>query len=178
MSSLPLHLLLLTVAGWMTRDSQRVTHYLLAENAVLGEQLRGRRVCYTDAQRRRLAIAAKQLGRNALRQLDTLVTPDTLLRWYRRLIARKYNGTARRGSSQPQRPDDVVELALRMAHDNPTWGYTRIRGALFNLGHEIGRNTIRRILLEAGRRSRSRPTRANPLRLPPTSASLARSSRA
>lgn len=81
MSSLPLQFLLLTVAGWMTRDHLRVTEYLLAENAVLREQLRGRRIRYTDAQRRRLATAAKKLGRKALRQLDTLVTPDTLLRW-------------------------------------------------------------------------------------------------
>jgi hypothetical protein len=99
MSSLPLQLLLLTIAGWMTRDGQRVTQYLLAENAVLREQLRGRRLRYTDAQRRRLATAAKQLGRKALRQLDTLVTPDTLLCWYRRLVAAKYDGSARRGSS-------------------------------------------------------------------------------
>jgi hypothetical protein len=66
---------LLTIAGWMTRDHQRVTEYLLAENAVLREQLRGRRIIYTDGQRRRLATAAKKLGRKALRQLDTLATP-------------------------------------------------------------------------------------------------------
>jgi len=150
MSSLPLQFLLLTIAGWMTRDQQRVTEYLLAENAILREQLRGRRIRYTDAQRRRLAEAAKRLGRKALRELDPLVTPDTLLRWYRRLVARKYDGTARRGSSRPRRTDDIVELVLRMAKENPSWGYTRIRGALHNLGHDVGRNTIKRILLEAG----------------------------
>jgi putative transposase len=147
MSSVPLQFLLLTVAGWMTRDHQRVTEYLLAENTVLREQLRGRRICYTDAQRRRLATAAKKLGRKALSQLDTLVTPDTLLRWYRRLVAKKYDGTNSRGT---RRPPDIVALVLRMAKENATWGYTRIRGALFNLGHELGRNTIKRILLEAG----------------------------
>jgi hypothetical protein len=109
MPSLPLQVLLLTVAGWMTRDSQRVTHYLLAENAVLREQLRGRRVCYTDAQRRRLATAPKKLGRKVLRQLDTLVTPDTLLRWYRRLVAAKYD-RVRDGRKQPDAA--VVELVL------------------------------------------------------------------
>jgi transposase InsO family protein len=150
MSSLPLQFLLLTVAGWMTRDHQKVTQYLVAENAVLREQLRGQRLRYTDAQRRRLAIAAKKLGRKALRQLDTLVTPDTLLRWYRRLVAEKYDGTRGRGPNQTRRSVDVVELVLRMARENSTWGYTRIRGALHNLGHDIGRNTIKRILLEAG----------------------------
>jgi hypothetical protein len=80
MSCLPLHFLLLTFAGWMTRDQRAVTEHLLAENAVLRQQLRGRRIRYTDVQRRRLAIAAKTLGREALAKIDTLVTPDTLLR--------------------------------------------------------------------------------------------------
>jgi transposase InsO family protein len=150
MPSLPLQFLLLTIAGWMTRDHQRVTEYLLAENAVLREQLRGRRIIYTDGQRRRLATAAKKLGRKALRKLDTLVTPDTLMHWYCRLVANKYDGTTGRGTSRPRRTPDIVELVLRMAKENATWGYTRLRGALFNLGHEVGRNTIKRILLEAG----------------------------
>jgi putative transposase len=108
----------------MTRDHQRVTEYLLAENALLREQLRGRRLKYTDGQRRRLATAAKKLGRKALRKLDTLVTPDTLMRWYRRVVARNYDSSARRSSSQPRRPTDIVELVLRMAKENATWGYT------------------------------------------------------
>jgi hypothetical protein len=152
MTSLPLQFLLLTMAGWMTRDQQRVTEYLRAENAVLREQLRGRRIIYTDGQRRR------KLGRKALKQLDTLVTPDTLMRRYRRLVAAKYDSSARRGVARPRGAPDIVELVLRMAKENATWRYTRIRGALFNVGHEIGRNTprsksrgtIKRILLEAG----------------------------
>jgi hypothetical protein len=88
MSTLPLQFLLLTFAGWMSRDHERVIAYLLAENAVLREHLRDRELCFSDPQRRRLACAAKKLGRKALAKLDTLVTPDTLLRWYRRLVAR------------------------------------------------------------------------------------------
>jgi hypothetical protein len=64
----------------MSRDQQHITEYQLAQNTVLREQLRGHRICYTDAQRRRLAVAAKKLGRKALAKIDTLVTPDTLLR--------------------------------------------------------------------------------------------------
>jgi putative transposase len=150
MSSLPLQFLLLTLAGWMTRDQHRVTEYLLAENAVLRQQLVGRRIRYTNAQRRRLGTAAEKLGRKALSKIDTLVTPQTLLRWYRRLVAQKYDGTARRGPNKPRRTAYVVELVLRMARENTGWGYTRIRGALANLGHDIGRNTIKRILFEAG----------------------------
>ena len=122
MSSLPLQFLLLTIAGWMTRDQQRVTEYLLAENAVLREQLRGRRIRYTDAQRRRLAEAAKRLGRKALRELDPLVTPDTLLRWYRSLVARKYDGTARRGSGRPRRTDDIRRARAAHGEGKPELG--------------------------------------------------------
>ena len=103
MSSLPLQFLLLTVAGWMTRDQRRVTEYLLAENKVLRQQLRGQRIRYTDAQRRRLALAAMKLGRRALLRIDTLVTPDTLLRWYRRLVAKKYDSSGC-GRSEPSTP--------------------------------------------------------------------------
>jgi putative transposase len=73
-----------------------------------------------------------------------------LLRWYRRLIARKYDGSKRRAVGRPRTAAEIEALILQMAHQNPTWGYTRIRGALYNLGHEIGRNTIKRILLEDG----------------------------
>jgi transposase InsO family protein len=150
MSTMPLRFLLLAVAGWMTRDQRLVTEYLLAENVVLREKLRGRRIRFTDAQRRRLATAAKKLGRKGVSTIDTLVTPDTLLGWYRRLVAKKYDGSTRRRSARPRQTMDIVELVLRMARENRGWGYTRIRGALNNLGHDIGRNTIKRILLEAG----------------------------
>jgi putative transposase len=146
MSCAPLHFLLLTVAGWMTRNQRLVTEYLLAENAMLRQQLRGRRIL----QRRRLAIAAKKFGRRALSKIDTLVTPQTLLRWYRVLVSQKYDGSNLRGHACPRRGLDIVELVLRMARENTGWGYTRIRGALSNLGHDVGRNTIKRILLEAG----------------------------
>jgi putative transposase len=73
-----------------------------------------------------------------------------LLRWYRRLIARKYDGSKSRTVGRPKTVAEIEQLILQMARQNRTWDYTRIRGALFNLGHEIGRNTIKRILLENG----------------------------
>jgi putative transposase len=79
-----------------------------------------------------------------------LLTPDTLLRWYRRLIARKYDGSRNRTVGRPKTAVEIEELVLQMARQNSTWGYTRIRGALYNLGHDIGRNTIKRILLDNG----------------------------
>ena len=75
-----------------------------------------------------------------------IVTPDTILRWYRQLIAKKYDGRARRRCGRPLTPQVIAELVVRMAVENPRWGYTRIRGALANLDHEIGQNTVKRIL--------------------------------
>jgi uncharacterized membrane protein YgcG len=77
---LPLRLLLLTLAGWVNRHQQHVIDYLVEENRVLREQLRGRRVWLTHDQRRRLAAKGQRLGRQALSQVATIVTPDTILR--------------------------------------------------------------------------------------------------
>ncbi|HEY0483875.1 MAG TPA: hypothetical protein VGD37_40425 [Kofleriaceae bacterium] len=137
-------------AGWMNRHQAEVVAYLQEENRVLREQLGGRRLRFTDAQRRGLAAKGRLLGRRALEQLAGLVTPDTILRWYRELIAKKYNGTAERQGGRPGTATSLQRLVVQFATENPSWGYTRIRGALRNLGHELGRNTIKRILLEYG----------------------------
>ncbi len=150
MNTLHLQFLILILSGWVNRSQQDVIEYLQAENRVLREQLGDGRLLFTDGQRRRLAAKAKTIGRKGLFGIDTLVTPDTLLRWYRRLIARKYDGSRARKPGRPSTTAQIAELVIRMARDNPRWGYTRIRGALHNLGHEIGRNTIKRILLENG----------------------------
>jgi putative transposase len=149
-NALMLHFFVFTVAGWISSGQQDLIDYLREENRVLREQLRGRRLQLTDDQRRRLAIRAKVLGRAALQGLTSIVTPDTLLAWYRKVVAAKYNGAPYRGPGRPRTASTIAELAVRMAMENPTWGYTRIRGALANLGHEVGRNTIKRILKNAG----------------------------
>ncbi len=150
MNTLQLQFLISILAGWLNRGQQDIIEYLQEENRVLREQLGGERVLFTDVQRRRLAAKAKKIGRKGLFGISTLVSPDTLLRWYRRLIAKKYDGSQARGAGRPKTAAEIEQLILRMARDNPRWGYTRIRGALRNLGHEIGRNTIKRILLENG----------------------------
>jgi putative transposase len=150
MNALPLQFLMLVFAGWVNRHQQDVIDYLQEENRALREQLGGKRLRFTDQQRRRLAAKARRVGRRRLFQIETLVTPDTLLRWHRQLIAKKYDGSKRRNPGRPRTASEIRVLVLRMACENPRWGYTRIRGALYNLGHEIGRNTIKRILLENG----------------------------
>jgi len=95
-------------------------------------------------------LKAKALGRDGLKETAELVTPETLLRWYGRLIAKKYDGSQRRGPGRPRVAETIRELVVRMASENSSWGYTRIRGALRNLGHEVGRNTVKRILAAHG----------------------------
>ena len=142
-----LQFLLLTAAGWVNRHQEDLIDYLREENRVLREQLGSRPLRLTDAQRRRLAVRGKQLGRRALLQVAGIVTPDTILRWYRRLIAQKYDGRTRRRRGRPMTPREIADLVVRMEVENPRWGYTtRIRGALANLGHEVARNTVKRIL--------------------------------
>lgn len=85
-----------------------------------------------------------------LTQLETLVTPDTLLRWYRQLVASKWGYSHRRSPGRPRVMRTIAYLIMRMALENPSWGYTRIRGTLANLGHEVGRGTIANILKEYG----------------------------
>ena len=122
-----LHFLVLALAGWVNRHQENLIDYLQEENRVLREHLGPRPLRLTDAQRRRLAVRGQTLGRRILSQVAGIVTPDTILRWYRRLIAQKYDGRARRRRGRPMTPRAVAELVVRMAGENPTWGYTRIR---------------------------------------------------
>jgi putative transposase len=150
MNTLPFQFLLMTLAGWVNHGQQDVIEYLQEENLVLREHLGGKRLLFTGVQRRRLAIKAKAISRQTLFGIGPVVTPDTLLRWYRTLVARKYDGSKAREAGRPRTSVDIEQLIVRMASSNPRWGYTRIRGALRNLGHEVGRNTIRRILAANG----------------------------
>ena len=145
----PLQVLLLTLAGWVNRHQQHVIEYLIEENPVLKDQVKGRRLRLTDDQRRRLGAKGRRLGRRLLRQVATIVTPDTILRWHRQLIARKWTFTPNR----PGRPGimkKISSLILRMATEHPAWGYTRIQGALKNLGHSVARSTVAKVLKANG----------------------------
>jgi hypothetical protein len=145
----PLQLLLVCFAGWTQRDQQNAIEYLQEEVRILREQL-GKKPRFNDDQRRRLAAKARKLGLKQLQGLETLVSPRTLLQWHQRLIARKYDGSGKRAPGRPPTTRGVRELILRMARENRTWGYTRLQGALRNLGHEIGRGTRAKVLKEVG----------------------------
>lgn len=138
--------LLMTFSGWVHRRQLIVIEFLQAENRMLKERLRGKRIRFTDAERTLLARKAKAVGRKALLEFDTIVSPDTLMRWHRRLVAQKWDFSKRRGPGRPGIMREISQLIVRMAQDNPGWGYTRIQGALANLSHRVGRGTVANVL--------------------------------
>ena len=130
-----LHVRIAMVAGWLQRHQQQVITYLMAENRVLKAQLGGRRLHLTDTKRRRLAALTHPLGRKRLKEMATIATPDTLLRWAKRLIAQKFDGsTQRRQLGRPRVPEEVKQLVMRTAEEHATSGYRRMQGALANRG--------------------------------------------
>ena len=117
---------------------------------MLCEQLGGRRLRFSDDQRRRVAVKDKGLGRKLLAEMATIVTPETLLAWHRKLIAVKYDGSQKRGLGRPHMAGEFEALVVRLAEENRAWGYRWIQGALSHLGHELACNTIAAILEQHG----------------------------
>src|SRR5579863_8490079 len=146
---LPVQFLAAWIGTWLARRQERLIGYLKEENRVLLEKLGGK-VRLTDPERRRLARVGKVVGRRGLGEVASIATPDTILRWYRELVAKKYDGSSKRGPGRPGTAAEIVRLLVEMATRNTTWGYTRLRGALKNVGYKVGRNTIKRILKERG----------------------------
>src|SRR5258706_12248415 len=129
--------LLAYVTGLINQELLRQNEYLAAENRILRahppERLR-----FTDPERSTLAEIGKRLGRKALKQVACVAKPDTILAWYRRLIAEKFDGSKQR--SYPGRPSvgrEIVDRVVLMARENPGWGYDPIVGALANVGHVV-----------------------------------------
>jgi hypothetical protein len=146
-STAPLQFLILLVAGFLQRRQKEAIDYLLAENRVLRARLGPKRLRFVDSERRVLAERAKRVDRRILEEIAMLASPATLLRWYRELVATKYDGTGKkRRAAAPTGTDDGTVELLTMARENTTWGYTRLRGALKNVGFEWSRSTIARVL--------------------------------
>ena len=147
----PWHLLVLALSALISHEQERVIAYLITENQVLREKLGKGRILLNDDQRRRLAVKGKVLGRKALFELATIVTPDTILRWHRQLVALKWDYSERRKSvGRPRIREIIVNLIVRMASDNGDWGYTHIQGALKNLGYHISDTTVGNVLKQHG----------------------------
>src|SRR5215471_11826211 len=142
--------LLAYITGLVNQRLLLQCEYLVAENRILRSHLSGR-LRLSDPERSTLAEIAKRLGRKQLAEVACVAKPETILAWYRRLIARKFDGSKHR--PHPGRPciDPVIEaLVVRMAQENSSWGYDRIAGALANLGHHVSDQTIGNILKRHG----------------------------
>ena len=126
----PFRLLLISLAGCLNQHQLEVIDYLQEENRVLRQQLGNKRLRLNHDQRRRLAVKAKKLGWRVLHELTTIVTPETLLAWHRKLIASKYDVSKQRGPGRPRVQDEIQQVVIRMATENRDWGYRRIQGAL------------------------------------------------
>jgi len=139
----PGQMLLLILAGWINQQQQNAIEYLIAENCIPREKIGKKRILLTDDQRRRLAIKGKVLGRKALAEICSIVTPETILRWHRNLVAEQWDcSKCRNKTGCPSVQKEVVELLVQMAKENPNWGYNRIQGALANLVYKISDTAI------------------------------------
>ena len=138
--------LLAYVTGQVNQELLLQNEYLAAENRILRAHLPAR-LRLSDPERRTLAEIGKRLGRKALEKVACVAKPDTILAWYRRLIARKVDGSqSRTYPGRPRISAMVKELVVRFARENSGWGYDRIAGALANLGHQIADQTVGNIL--------------------------------
>src|SRR5918999_172169 len=142
--------LLAYITGSVDQELLLRNEYLVTENRILRQQIRGR-VRLSDGERKTLANLGKRLGKYALKEVASLVTPDTILAWHRQLIAKKSDGSKHRQT--PGRPTISAELealVVRIARENRAWGYDRIAGALAHLGYTISDQTVGNILKRHG----------------------------
>ncbi len=138
------------ITGAINRELLLKNEYLMAENKVLRAHVKGR-LALTDEDRRTLATLGVELGRRLLAEVACIVSPDTIFRWYRDLVAKKFDGSKKRKSQgRPPIAGEIEKLVLQFARENPSWGYRRIVGALANVGHEISHQTVADILKRNG----------------------------
>src|SRR5262245_35679863 len=142
--------LLAYITGTVDQELLWRNEYLVTENRILRHQITGR-VRLSDGERKTLAEIGKKLSKEALAEVASIVTPNTILAWHRKFVAQKFDGSKHRKA--PGRPtiDQAVEaLVVHMARENRSWGYDRIVGALANLGHTISDQTVGNILKRHG----------------------------
>ncbi len=139
------------ISGKVSEEILLRNEYLGIENQILKSKIKGR-IKYTDEERIRLANAAELIGKKALEGMPTIVTPDTLLKWFRELVTKKFDGSKNKeGSGGHNKIDPEIEkLILKFAKENPSWGYDRITGALLNIGHEVCDQTVKNVLKKHG----------------------------
>jgi putative transposase len=138
------------VSGTVDQELLARIEYLAAENRILKAQLKGR-LKLSDAERVTLAEIGHRLGRKVLAEVATVARPETILAWYRKLVARKFDGSkVRRNPGRPRITREVEQLIVRIAKENHDWGYDRIVGALANLGYKVCDQTVGNVLQRHG----------------------------
>ena len=142
------------MAGLADKRLRQPIEYLTEENRVLREHIHTacgkKRICLTDSQRRRLAVKAKVIGAKVLGEITDLFSPDTILGWYRKLVAKKYDGSPNRKGGRTKISKEIVDLVVRFAKDNKSWGHRRIRNYIVYLGYRVSNSSVQRILEDHG----------------------------
>lgn len=142
--------MLVYITGTVDQELLLRNEYLAAENRILKAQIKTR-LLLTDVEKATLAHIAHRLGRKALEDVANAARPDTIIGWYRKLVARKFDGSkSRRYPGRPKIDYDTELLVVRMAKENSSWGYDRIVGAMANLGHRLSDQTVGNILQRHG----------------------------
>jgi putative transposase len=142
--------LLAYITRSVDQELLRRHEYLVTENRILRQQIRGR-IRLNDGERKTLAEIGKKLGKKALEEVATIVTPNTILAWHRKLVVQKFDGSQqRRSPGRPPIDEELEALVVRIAHENRSWGYDRIVGTLAHLGYTISDQTIGNILKRQG----------------------------
>ena len=134
------------VTGTVDQELLARIEYLAAENRILKAQFNGR-LKLSDAERATLGEIGHRLGRKVLGEVANVAQPDTILAWYRKLVARKFDGSKpRRSPGRPRISREIEQLIVRLARENRDWGYDRIAGALGNLGYKVCDQTVGNVL--------------------------------
>src|SRR5438477_10503049 len=142
--------LLAYVTGTINQELLLRNEYLAAENRILRGQIKGR-LLLSEGEKATLAEIGHRLGRRALEDVAATAKPDTILGWYRKLVANKSDGSKfRRSVGRPKLDEETERLVMQMARENPSWGYDRIVGALANLGHRLSDQTVGNVLRRHG----------------------------
>ena len=142
--------LLAYITGTVDQELLLRNEYLVTENRILRNQLKGR-VRLNDGERKALAEIGQKLGKQALQEVAKIVKPDTILAWHRKLVAQKFDGSKQRQApGRPMINQEIEALIVRMARENRSWGYDRIVGALANLGYTVSDQTVGNILKRHG----------------------------
>jgi hypothetical protein len=138
--------LLAYITGTVDQELLLCNEYLVTENRMLRHQIKGR-VRLSDGERKTLSEIGQKLGKQALKEVATIVKPDTILGWHRKLVAQNFDGSQqRKAPGRPTIDQEVEDLVVRMAQENRSWGYDRIVGALANLGYTLSDQTVGNIL--------------------------------